>query len=245
MYISPRASFYKALIFTFRAAGSAVHSFIMGRFISVILLFLQCKDGCIWSLVGCVTNELLVSFLVISQSSSNQPINSSCKSDTECQSGCCALTTGQCTDPSVALQRGGGCGFGAVISRASGGGGGQSSSAIKSAVCSATSKTVAAQSNVSQTAAAAAASGTQFITGACTSDADCASGCCGFSTGKCAGAIVALERDGGCGFGNSTPNSSAAVALRGGSPTSAAATSATVVNSATSSVCKRQVRYTA
>ncbi|EEB99700.1 hypothetical protein MPER_00572, partial [Moniliophthora perniciosa FA553] len=29
-------------------------------------------------------------------------------------------------------------------------------------------------------------SGTQFITGPCQSDADCASGCCGFNTGKCA-----------------------------------------------------------
>jgi hypothetical protein len=38
------------------------------------------------------------------------------------------------------------------------------------------------------------AQGTQFITGPCTSDADCASGCCGFKSGKCAGAIVAQER---------------------------------------------------
>ena len=55
--------------------------------------------------------------------------------------------------------------------------------------------------------------GTQFITGACTSDADCASGCCGFKSGKCAGAVVAQERDGGCGFGDSSPNDNAAVAL--------------------------------
>lgn len=38
------------------------------------------------------------------------------------------------------------------------------------------------------------AQGTQFITGACTSDADCASACCGFNSGKCAGPVVAQER---------------------------------------------------
>jgi N-methylhydantoinase B/oxoprolinase/acetone carboxylase alpha subunit len=55
----------------------------------------------------------------------------------------------------------------------------------------------------------------QFITGACDSDADCASGCCGFNTGLCAGAIVAQERDGGCGFGDAQPNDNAAKALTG------------------------------
>ncbi|PGH13322.1 hypothetical protein AJ79_03739 [Helicocarpus griseus UAMH5409] len=57
--------------------------------------------------------------------------------------------------------------------------------------------------------------GTQFITGPCTSDADCASGCCGFTSGKCAGPIVAQERDGGCGFGETAPNDNAADALVG------------------------------
>ncbi|TGZ80661.1 hypothetical protein EX30DRAFT_341315 [Ascodesmis nigricans] len=57
--------------------------------------------------------------------------------------------------------------------------------------------------------------GTQFITGVCLSDRDCASGCCGFNTGKCAGAIIALERDGGCGFGDGAPNDDAARWLRG------------------------------
>ena len=35
------------------------------------------------------------------------------------------------------------------------------------------------------------APGTQFITGPCQSDADCASSCCGFNSGKCAGRIIA------------------------------------------------------
>jgi hypothetical protein len=57
--------------------------------------------------------------------------------------------------------------------------------------------------------------GTQFITGKCGGDADCASGCCGFRTGKCAGAVIAQERDGGCGFGNKTPNNDAARKIQG------------------------------
>ena len=59
------------------------------------------------------------------------------------------------------------------------------------------------------------APGTQFITGVCKGDADCASGCCGFTSGKCAGAIIAQERDGGCGFGDAQPNDNAARKLRG------------------------------
>ena len=52
-----------------------------------------------------------------------------------------------------------------------------------------------------------------FITDVCKSDDDCASGCCAFNTGKCAGAIIALERDGGCGFGSGVPNDNAARAI--------------------------------
>jgi len=59
------------------------------------------------------------------------------------------------------------------------------------------------------------APGTQFITGPCAGDRDCNSGCCGFRTGKCAGAIISQERDGGCGFGNKTPNNDAAKKIAG------------------------------
>ncbi len=37
-----------------------------------------------------------------------------------------------------------------------------------------------------------------FVTDVCQFSDDCASDCCGQNTGKCAGNIVALERDGGC-----------------------------------------------
>ncbi|KAG7090444.1 hypothetical protein E1B28_009562 [Marasmius oreades] len=63
-----------------------------------------------------------------------------------------------------------------------------------------------------------AAPGTQFITGPCSVDAECASGCCAFNTGKCAGAVIALTRDGGCGHGNGQSNSRAAGVLRGNCP---------------------------
>lgn len=45
--------------------------------------------------------------------------------------------------------------------------------------------------------------GTVFVTGECTNDRDCATGCCGFITGRCASAPVAIKQDGGCGFGGS------------------------------------------
>jgi hypothetical protein len=57
------------------------------------------------------------------------------------------------------------------------------------------------------------APGQQFITGVCKADVDCASGCCAFTTGKCAGAVIAQQRDGGCGFGDVSPNNVAAIKL--------------------------------
>ncbi|KAJ7771157.1 hypothetical protein DFH07DRAFT_243014 [Mycena maculata] len=56
--------------------------------------------------------------------------------------------------------------------------------------------------------------GTQFVTGPCTTDSDCQQGCCAFLTGKCAGPDVAQTNgDGGCGFGNASPNCNVAAAL--------------------------------
>lgn len=82
-------------------------------------------------------------------------------------------------------------------------------------VASTTLVKVTTSAPASATPSIAKPAGTQFITGACTSDADCASSCCGFTSGKCAGAIVAQERDGGCGFGDAQPNDIAAQKLRG------------------------------
>ena len=48
-------------------------------------------------------------------------------------------------------------------------------------------------------------SGTLAIGQRCSSDAQCASACCGFKTAKCAGAVVAQLLDGGCGHGGAHP----------------------------------------
>jgi len=56
--------------------------------------------------------------------------------------------------------------------------------------------------------------GSQFVTGPCTQDSDCQQGCCGFSTGKCAGPAVAQSNgSGGCGHGTAAPNCNVATVL--------------------------------
>ena len=40
------------------------------------------------------------------------------------------------------------------------------------------------------------------ISGHCARDSQCASGCCGFLTAKCASPVVAQDHDGGCGHGS-------------------------------------------
>ncbi|QVM13252.1 hypothetical protein D8B26_007865 [Coccidioides posadasii str. Silveira] len=52
--------------------------------------------------------------------------------------------------------------------------------------------------------------GKQYITGPCSRDTDCLSGCCGFNTGVCE-APLDTERAGGCGRGDSQPNWSASM----------------------------------
>ncbi|KAJ7190546.1 hypothetical protein GGX14DRAFT_603971, partial [Mycena pura] len=129
-----------------------------------------------------------------------QFITGACTSDADCASGCCALNTGLCAARLVA-EEGAGCGFGG-------------SSLVASSAAAATSVAAAAPSAVpepaapdaaSSVSAAPAATGTQFITGACTADADCASGCCALNTGLCAARLVA-EEGSGCGFGGSSPS---------------------------------------
>ncbi|KAJ6558656.1 hypothetical protein B0H10DRAFT_2446128 [Mycena sp. CBHHK59/15] len=133
-----------------------------------------------------------------------QFITGACTSDADCASGCCGFNTGKCAGAIVALQRDGGCGFGATPN---------DNAAQKLGFTGGITSASTGPAGNNAAAAPAAPPGTQFITGACTSDADCASGCCGFRTGKCAGAIIALQRDGGCGFGSGTPNDNAAKAL--------------------------------
>jgi len=63
-------------------------------------------------------------------------------------------------------------------------------------------------------ATSSAALGSNFVTEPCTSDSQCQQGCCAFTTGLCAGPDVAqTNADGGCGFGQPTPNCQVANAL--------------------------------
>jgi len=141
-----------------------------------------------------------------------QFITGACKSDAECASACCGFTSAKCAAPFVANERGEGCGFGEAQpnnNALTAGKGNANANAAKPAVPAAPAPPGSAAGNASSKAA-----GTQFITGACTADADCAAGCCGLKSGKCEGAVVSQERD-GCGFGQAQPNDNAAKALQG------------------------------
>lgn len=168
-----------------------------------------------------------------------QFITGPCSGDVDCASGCCGFKSGKCAGAIVAQERDGGCGFGDPqpndnAARKLRGEAPATSSAAAAGSTATASASVAATVSAPTSAAPSVAPGSQFITGPCSSDADCASGCCGFKSGKCAGAIVAQERDGGCGFGDAQPNDNAARKLRGEAPaTSSAAAAATSTAAAT------------
>jgi len=187
-------------------------------------------------------------------------VTSQCKSDGECQQGCCAFNTGKCAGPGIAQTRDGGCGHGNSkpncdvatalnLGVCAKGGSGSNSKNQKvqeaAAFCAilnnlpfTPAKGVSASSGSSKPstpkpanngskggnaassgsktvqALAAKASPLQFVTGKCSADSQCRQGCCAFNTGKCAGPGIAQTRDGGCGFGNKTPNCDVATALK-------------------------------
>jgi hypothetical protein len=144
----------------------------------------------------------------------SQFITGACTADTDCASACCGFTSGKCAAPIPAQERGEGCGFGDAQPNDPTGRGLGTKANVQQGGASVPAAAVPAVA-VAPASAPATTPGTQFITGACTSDADCALGCCGFNSGKCAGPVVAQERDGGCGFGDAQPNDNAAQALKG------------------------------
>ncbi|KAL1793232.1 hypothetical protein ACET3X_008214 [Alternaria dauci] len=159
----------------------------------------------------------LLNLFLYAAAQGNQFITGECASDAECASGCCGFTSGKCAAPFVANERGEGCGFGDAQPNNNALNGVNGNASADAQPDAAVPATPPANSDVGADAGAgdAAPAGTQFITGVCTSDADCASACCGFNSGKCAGPVVAQERDGGCGFGDAQPNDNAAKALQG------------------------------
>lgn len=129
-----------------------------------------------------------------------QFITGQCKSDADCQSGCCANPTGICSGPGAATQQGKtGCGFG----------GGGKAPAPAAAPAAASSPAAAAGTNAKGGPAfdpsgvknVGNGKGAQFIGGQCLSTADCASGCCAGPSGICSG-VGAQTQAGktGCGF---------------------------------------------
>jgi hypothetical protein len=147
----------------------------------------------------------------------NQFITGACTNDKDCAAGCCGFNTGKCAGPVVALGRDGGCGRGDPVSN--------NNAAVALGFANVAFTPVTAAGGAATAApvvaavapvTAAIAPGSQFITGPCTTDKDCAAGCCGFNSGKCAGPVIAQERDGGCGRGDPTPNDTAAQKLKNG-----------------------------
>jgi len=170
-----------------------------------------------------------------------------CGTDSDCQQGCCAFSTGLCAGPVIAQTNGdGGCGFGGTapdcdVATAIGFADqcipGAQRGPLSSAqiVTAATfveqldgitnpinppsgggSAAPAAPNDASSGGAATSSAplGSSFVTEPCGGDGDCQQGCCAFSTGLCAGPDVAQTNgDGGCGFGQPTPNCQVANAL--------------------------------
>ncbi|OCK76053.1 hypothetical protein K432DRAFT_408494 [Lepidopterella palustris CBS 459.81] len=156
---------------------------------------------------------LLLNLSLLTLAQGTQFITGPCKSDADCASACCGFKSGLCAGPIIAQQRDGGCGFGDPQPNAN-------AAIALGFKPTATSPIASVAVTVSAVAVTATTTskppGTQFITGPCKSDADCADGCCGFNTGLCAGPVIAQERDGGCGFGDAQPNDNAAKKLQGG-----------------------------
>jgi len=148
-----------------------------------------------------------------------------CKTDSDCQQGCCAFNTGKCAGPGIAQTRDGGCGFGSPAPNCN------VAAALHLSECVAGAQNgdlsspdiQAAAAFVSQldgiplpppTRRAAPGKANKTVFESCKQDSDCQQGCCAFKTGKCAGPGIAQTRDGGCGFGNPKPNCNVAKALK-------------------------------
>ncbi|KAF6825077.1 biotrophy-associated secreted protein 2 [Colletotrichum musicola] len=139
----------------------------------------------------------------VGKGNGQQFITGQCLTDADCASGCCAGPKGVCSARAVANESGKtGCGFGAV--GGSGAGSGEAEAAAPSASAQ-PAQSAPAAGGVNEGAAGSEnvgkGNGSQFITGQCLSDADCASGCCAGPKGACSARAVAEENGKtGCGF---------------------------------------------
>ncbi|KAJ6452251.1 hypothetical protein C8R45DRAFT_1083460 [Mycena sanguinolenta] len=169
----------------------------------------------------------------------NQFVTGPCSQDSDCQQGCCGFSTGKCAGPSVAQSNGsGGCGHGTAapncnVATVLGLAGSCIAGAVNTNLQDPNVQAAAAfaanldgikipaaapaaPAAAAPAAAAPAASqqSKSTVFEACSADSDCQQGCCGFSSGKCAGPAVAQTNgSGGCGHGSAAPNCNVATLL--------------------------------
>ncbi|KAM6488370.1 hypothetical protein HDV62DRAFT_25952 [Trichoderma sp. SZMC 28011] len=160
-----------------------------------------------------------------------QFIGGECLSSKDCASTCCAFISGGgvCSGIGAQFQAGkSGCGFGDGGAAPSQPSGGDSSSAPPAAspAAAAPAGFDASVGDPNGAKNLGNGAGQQFITGACLSNADCASGCCAALNGGavCSG-VGAQFQNGkqGCGFSSSGGSSSATPAAPAGDANNAAA----------------------
>ncbi|KAJ7679405.1 hypothetical protein DFH06DRAFT_1078889 [Mycena polygramma] len=184
------------------------------------------------------------SSLQVRQQSSKLTVFEACSADSDCQQGCCGFSSGKCAGPAVAQTNGsGGCGHGNTSPNCNVAAALKLSDCIAGAAAANTADPgvqaaaafVSQLDNIPFTPAAAApapaaaapppaaappaSSASQdsklTVFETCSADSDCQQGCCGFSSGKCAGPAVAQTNgSGGCGHGNTSPNCNVAAALK-------------------------------
>ncbi|KAJ6472758.1 hypothetical protein C8R47DRAFT_724829 [Mycena vitilis] len=174
----------------------------------------------------------------------NQFVTGACSVDSDCQQGCCGFSTGKCAGPAIAQSNGsGGCGHGASspncnVAKALGlndciagaVNGNLADPAVQTAAAfvakldnlpftpAAAAPAAAAPAAAAPAAAAPVSAASQTskktVFETCAADSECQQGCCGFSSGKCAGPDVAQSNgSGGCGKGNASPNCDVATLL--------------------------------
>ncbi|KAF9063251.1 hypothetical protein BDP27DRAFT_1427058 [Rhodocollybia butyracea] len=147
---------------------------------------------------------------------------SACNTDSDCASGCCGFTSAICEGPCVALQRDG-CGHGNALSNSNAAAALGSCSFLVSsykpsaaAGAAAPAATAAANTNSASSGSAATSNnasggtsltrGTQFITGACSVNNDCVSGCCVASSKLCGATLAQAHGAADCTGGVALPN---------------------------------------
>lgn len=146
-----------------------------------------------------------------------QFITGACISDADCASGCCAVFNdgGVCSAPAVSFAQGKqGCGFSGAGGAASTNTGAADGTAAGGAAADTTNGAATSGIDTSKPGSQNVGKGdaSQFITGQCLSDADCASGCCaGLNGGGVCSAVAVAFAQGkqGCGFTASGSGSTA------------------------------------